>query len=208
MPVVLHHHPFTRAANAVWMLEEVGVDYELRYVDIRSGAQKKPEILALNPMGKLPILVDGETVVTELAAIGLYLADRYAAGKLAPPLDDPARGTYLRWSFFSVSVIEPGAMAKASGWACKPSQVGWGTEESRTEAIERALSAGPFLLGDRFTMADVVFGGTLSYMLGAGTLSGTPATTAYVERLRARPAYKRAEARNAEVTKDQSLGRS
>jgi glutathione S-transferase len=107
-----------------------------------------------------------------------------------------------------VSAIEPGAVAKAAGWAFKPSQVGWGTEESRTETIDRALSGGGFLLGDRFTMADVVFGGTVSYMLGVGTLTATPATTAYVERLRARPAYQRAEARNAQVIKEHGLGRS
>jgi glutathione S-transferase len=207
MPVVLHHHPYTRAANAVWMLEEASVDYELRYVDIMSGAQKKPEILALNPMGKLPILVDGETVVTELAAIGLYLADRYAAGRLAPLLDDPARGTYLRWSLFAVSVIEPGSIAKAGGWAFKPSQAGWGTMESMTGAIDRALSGGAFLLGDRFTMADVIFGGTLAYMMGTGALAATPATTAYVERLHARPAYQRAEAKNAQIAKDHGIGR-
>src|SRR4051794_24841156 len=78
MTIVLHHHPFSRAANTVWMLEEVGVEYELKFVDIMSGEQKKEDVTKLNPMGKLPLLVDGGTVVTESAAIGLYLADRYA----------------------------------------------------------------------------------------------------------------------------------
>ena len=89
MSIVLYHHPFSRASNVVWMLEEVGAPYELRYVDIRAGAQKAPEILALNPMGKLPILTEGDVVVTEVAAIGLYLADRHAYGRLAPRVDDP-----------------------------------------------------------------------------------------------------------------------
>ncbi len=84
MAITLYHHPMSRAANVVWMLEEVGVDYDLRFVDIRKGAQKAPELVALNPMGKLPILTDGDVTVTESAAIGLYLADRYALGKLAP----------------------------------------------------------------------------------------------------------------------------
>ncbi len=83
MSIVLYHHPFSRAAGVLWMLEEVGVAHELRFVDIMAGAQKAPEILALNPMGKLPILTDGKQVVTEAAAIGLYLADRYASGSLA-----------------------------------------------------------------------------------------------------------------------------
>ena len=99
------------------MLEEVGVDYELRWVDIMAGAQKTPEFLKLNPMGKLPVLLDGEAVVTESAAIAVYLGDRYASGRLAPALDDPARGTFLRWAFFSPSVLEPAAAARASGVA-------------------------------------------------------------------------------------------
>src|SRR6476469_8732643 len=98
--IVLYHHPFSRAANVVWMLEEVGAPYELRFVDIMKGEQKKPDILALNRMGKLPIVVDDGTVVTEAAAIAMYLGDRYAYGKLAPKVDDPARGTYFRWTFF------------------------------------------------------------------------------------------------------------
>src|SRR5262245_19353217 len=109
MSLVLYHHPFSRAAGTLWALEEVGTEYELRWVDLMAGGQKAPPILSLNPMGKLPILVDGDTVVTEAAAIALYLADRYASGRLAPRLEDPARGTYLRWSFFSPSVLEPGA---------------------------------------------------------------------------------------------------
>ncbi len=205
MPIVLYHHPYSRAAGAVWMLEEVGVDCELRFVDIMSGAQKAQEIIELNPMGKLPILVDGEAVVTEAAAIGIYLADRYAPGALAPALDDPARGTFLRWSFFSPSVIEPCLMARASGWDVKPSQAGWGTYDAMIAAMESALSRGPFLLGERFSMADVIFGGTLRYMLRVKMLESRPAFEAYAERLGARPALQRAEARNAQIAKERGL---
>src|SRR5690348_4263105 len=105
MSLVLYHHPFSRASGVVWMLEEVGAPYELRYLDIMAGAQKSPELVAKNPMGKLPTLTDGDVVVTEAAAIGLYLADRYAYGKLCPRVEDPARGAYLRWSFYAPSVI-------------------------------------------------------------------------------------------------------
>ena len=83
MSITLYHHPFSRAANVVWALEELGVPYELRFVDIMKGAQKAPDIVALNPMGKVPILTDGDLVVTEAAAIGLYLADRYSLGNRA-----------------------------------------------------------------------------------------------------------------------------
>lgn len=206
MSIVLYHHPFSRAATVVWMLEEVGVPYELRFVDIMKGAQKQADLVALNPMGKLPVLTDGDTVVTEVAAIGLYLADRYAAGRLSPAIDDPKRGTYLRWSLFAPSVIEPGAMAKASGWTFKPGQAGWGDYESMLRAMEGAVSGRDFVLGDTFSMADVIFGGTLRYMLQFKMIEPTPTFTAYAERLGARPALQRAEARNAKIIAEHGLG--
>jgi glutathione S-transferase len=207
MALVLYHHPFSRAANSIWVLEELEQPYELRYVDLMAGAQKKPDILALNPMGKLPILVDGDEVVTEGAAIALYLADRYAYGRLAPRVDDPARGTYLRWSFFAPSVIEPGAMAKAAGWPVKEGQAGWGSFDAMVSAMERAVADRQYLLGDRFSMADVVFGGTVRYMLKFKMLEPRPALAAYAERLGARPALQRADARNAAISEERGLNR-
>jgi glutathione S-transferase len=206
MAIVLYHHPFSRAAGTVWALEEVGVDYELRWVDIIAGEQKAPEVVALNPMGKLPLLTDGEQVVTEVAAIALYLADRYAYGRLAPAVDDAARGTYLRWSFFAPSVIEPGSVAKSNGWDAKPGQVGWGTYDAMLSAMESAVRDRSFILGDAFSMADVVFGGTLRYMLRFKMIEAKPAFVAYSERLAARPALQRADAKNAAVMKAHGLG--
>ena len=207
MSLVLYHHPYSRAAGVLWMLEELGVQYDLRFVDLLAGAHKAPELLALNPMGKLPILTDGDQVVTEVAAIGLYLADRYALGRLAPKPDDPQRGTYLRWSFFAPSVIEPGATAKMNGWEAKPSQVGWGTYESMLQTLEFAIGDRQYLLGDTFSMADVVVGGTLRYMLLFKMLEPRPALTGYVERLSARPALQRADARNNAVIQERGLAR-
>jgi glutathione S-transferase len=205
MSIALYHHPFSRAAGVVWMLEEVGVPYELRFVDIMQGAHKAAELVALNPMGKLPILVDGEAVVTESAAIGLYLADRYALGRLAPAPDDVARATYLRWSLFAPSVIEPGSMAKAARWEFKASQAGWGDHESMLRAMEGAVTDREFLLGDQFSMADVIFGGTVRYMLRFNMLEARPAFVAYGERLAARPALQRADARNLAIAKEHGL---
>ncbi len=205
MAIVLHHHPWSRASGTVWMLEETGVDYELRWVDIMAGAQKTPEFLALNPMGKLPVLVDGDAVVSESAAIGVYLADRYGAGRLAPALDDPARGSYLRWAFFSPSVIEPAAAARASGGNFRPVAVGWGTYEIMLDATEAAIGSGPWLLGERFTMADVILGGTLRFMLMFKMIDQRPAFTDYVQRLDTRPAYQRSVARNAAVAAEHGL---
>jgi glutathione S-transferase len=150
MSIVLYHHPFTRAANVVWMLEEVGVPYELRFVDLMKGGHKSEELVALNPMGKLPILTDGDAVVTESAAIGLYLADRYSNGTLAPRVDDPRRGAYLRWSLFAPSVIEPGSMAKMANWTFKDSQAGWGSHEAMLSAMESAITGRDYILGTLF----------------------------------------------------------
>lgn len=205
MAIVLYHHPFSRAASVLWMLEEADVDYELRFIDMMKGAQKTPEIVALNPMGKLPILTDGEAVITETCAIGLYLADRYAPGRLAPALDDPARGTYLRWALFSPSVIEPGLMAKAANWEFKPGSAGWGDHETMLDAMETAIGEGPWLLGETFSMADVVFGGTVRWMLKFGMLDKRPRFTAYAERLGERPANQRAQARNAAVMQERGI---
>jgi len=204
--ITLYHHPYSRASNTHWMLEEVGAPYELAFVDIMKNGQKSPEILALNPMGKIPILRDGDVVLTESAAIGLYLADRYALGKLAPAPDAPERGPYLRWSLFAPSVVEPGMSAKSSGAQFKPSQVGWGTFESMVGAMESAIAGKSYILGDRFSMADCIFGGTVRYMLRFKLLEPTPTLAGYADRLAARPAAQRTDAKNAAIAKEHGLG--
>jgi glutathione S-transferase len=206
MSITLYHHPFSRAANVVWSLEEIGVPYDLRFVDIMKGAQKAPDIVALNPMGKVPILTDGDLVVTEAAAIGLYLADRYSLGKLAPSPDDAARAAYLRWSLFSPSVIEPAVSAKTTGAQFKPSQVGWGMYESVIASMESAIAGRSYVLGDRFSMADCIFGGVVRYLLRFKLVEATPAFATYAERLAARPAAQRADAKNAAIAKEHGLG--
>jgi len=203
--ITLYHHPFSRAAGTVWALEELGQPYELKFVDLMKGAHKAPDMVALNPMGKLPVLTDGDTVVTEAAAIALYLADRYASGKLAPPLDDPRRGTYLRWSLFAPSVIEPGSLAERAKWEFKPSQAGWGDYQAMLGAMESALAGKDFILGDTFSMADVIFGGTVRYMLMFKTIEERPAFKAYSERLAQRPALQRADAKNIAVMQERGL---
>lgn len=205
MTITLLHHPFSRAAGVIWTLEEIGEPYELKYVDIMKGEQKSEAVTAMNPMGKLPVLLDGDVVVTESAAISMYLADRYASGRLAPNLDDPRRGTYLRWILFTPSVIEPGSMAKANNWEFKPGQAGWGEHAAMLNAIETAVSGRQYLLGDMFSIADIVFGGTLRYMTRFKMLEASPSVAAYIERLNARPAAQRADARNMEIAKAHGL---
>lgn len=205
MAIQLYHHPFSRASGVVWALEEVGVPYELVWVDLSKGDHKQGDVRKRNPMGKIPLLVDGDAVVTESAAIDLYLADRYALGRLAPALDDPRRGTYLRWSLFAPSVIEPGSLAHAAKWEYRPSNAGWGTHESMLAAIEEALSNGDWILGDMFSMADVIFGGTVRYMTRFKMLEASPRVAAYIERINQRPASQRADARNAAVAAERGL---
>lgn len=205
MSIVLFHHPYSRAAGSVWQLEEVGVAHELAFVDILAGAQKSPEIRAMNPMGKLPILRDGDVVVTESAAIGLYLADRYASGRLAPTLDDPDRGRYLRWSCFAPAVIEPAVTAHKAGWQVDARAAGWGEHAAMLDAAEHALEGREYVLGDRFSMADVIFGGTLAFLMSVGLVEKRPTFAAYAERLAKRPAHRRADERNAAIVAERKL---
>ena len=205
MSLSLCYHPYSRAAGTVWALEEIGLPYALKIVDITKGEQKGPELVALNPMGKLPTLVDDGVVVTEAAAIALYLADRYAPGRLAPTLDAPERGTYLRWSFFAPGVIEPAVMAKSSGWQVREISAGWGSYDAMLAAAESAIADRPFVLGEHFSMADVVFGGMLRFLIGFKQIEATPTFAAYVQRLEARPALQRAEARNAAMRRELGL---
>jgi glutathione S-transferase len=208
MAIDLHHHPYSRAATVLWMLEEVEAKYTLNYVDILSGAQKSPEFLSLNPMGKLPTIVDSGVVVTETAAIGLYLADRYAAGRLAPALDSPSRGTYLRWSLFGAAVVEPCLIAHNAKWDYKSGSVGWGDHASMLAALKSALGDGEFILGDTFSMADIILGSTIRSLLQFKMLEACPEFDSYVSRLESRPALKTADARNAEIATEHGLDAS
>lgn len=207
MAITLYHHPFSRAATVVWMLEELAVPYELRFVDLKGGEQKSPAHRALNGMGKLPVLVDGEVVVSETAAVGLYLADRYALGRLAPEPDHPERGAYLRWCVFGPSVIEPACLAKSVGFTYGPGQAGFGTYEEMLDTVEGGLRAGPWLLGERFSMADVLVGSTLRWMISFKMMEARPTFTDYVARTDARPARQAAFARNAAVVEERGLQR-
>jgi len=207
MTIRLLHHPFSRAANTVWALEEIGCAYELEFVDLATGAHKQAPVRALNPMGKLPTLRDGDVVLSEAAAIALYLADRYAPGRLAPALDAPERAAYLRWSFYAPSVIEPCCMAHASEWQYRASSAGFGTYEEMLDTISAAIGEGPWLLGEQFTMADVVFGGTVRYMSMFGMIDKRPEYEAYVVRLSARPAAQKAREINNRIIEERGLGR-
>lgn len=199
--IIFYHNPQSRAVIAHWMLEEAGADYELRHVDFQKGDHKSPAFLAINPMGKIPTIVVGDTVITETPAIIAWLADAHPKAGLAPPPASRERGAYYRWLFFGGSCIEP-AMIDEMFKRPPPerkSAVGWGSYDDVIDTVEKALTPGPYLLGDEFSAADVYIGAELMWggMFGAPRLKESPSISAYVERCTSRPAYRRIQAKEA-----------
>jgi len=198
--LTLYTHPQSRGRIAHWMLEETGQPYEVQWLEIGS-TMKDPAYCAINPMGKVPAIRHAEVVVTEAAAICTYLADRFPASGLAPAFDDPARGPYLRWLFFAAGPLEQATTATALGWLVPPGRqtmVGFGSLMDTLDALEQALQPGPWILGQRFSAADVYVGSAIRWGLMFGTVPRRPAFEAYAARLGERPALQRADAVNAQ----------
>jgi glutathione S-transferase len=187
---------FARASRSFtprWLLEELGVPYAIQNIDLRKQAQKSAAYLQINPMGKVPALTDGGAVVTESPAICIYLADRYSYGELAPRIDDPTRGAYLRWMVFSTAVFEPALYLAEPADPVAASGRGWGDRETVLGVLEQNLVANSYLLGERFSAADVMLGSLLSIALFNGRIPDpSRALVEYDQRLAYRPAYKRA----------------
>jgi glutathione S-transferase len=149
----LYWAPKSRSLRILWLLEEIGCDYERVLVDIRSGPQTDPAFLAINPMGKVPVLVDGEAIVSESGAIAAYLGDRFSQAGLAPAIGDSRRGSYLKWLFFSGNCIEAAFGEKFGNLKLPYLAAGWGSFERVVDVLEQAVAGGPWLLGDQFTAA-------------------------------------------------------
>src|SRR5438045_3504487 len=122
----LYWSPRTRSFSALWLMEETGKPYERVLTDISTGAQKRPDYLAVNPMGKVPALKDGEATLAEQAAICAYVAERYPDAGLAPAVGDPARAKYLYWLFFAPGCIEPAILQIFTKIEVPPLTAGWG----------------------------------------------------------------------------------
>ncbi len=196
--LTLYHNPQSRSTTVHYMLHELGEPFEIVPIDLKSGEHKKPEFLKINPMGKLPVLRDGDVIITETPAILTYLADKYPKARLAPAIDSPERGTYLRWLFFYGSCFEP-ALADMFMKRESPALDGRaGANPSDVlDTVSAALKPGPWLLGDRFSAADVMMGSGIAYMLGFKVLPERPEFVDYAARLEARPARKAAKAADA-----------
>lgn len=196
--LVFYTNPQSRGRIAHWMLEEVGEPYRTVWLDYGS-TMKAPAYLAVNPMGKVPALRDGDTVVTESAAICAYLADRFPQRALAPPPGDAARAAYYRWMFFVAGPLEMATTARALNWQVpdgRERMVGFGSYATALDALEGALRPGPYVCGERFSAADVVVGSALGWGLMFGTIDKRPGFEAYVARLQQREAARRANALN------------
>ena len=202
--IQFYTNPMSRGQIARWMLEECGAPYEAYILDYES-SMKAPDYLAINPMGKVPAIVHQGHVVTECAAICAYLAEAFPQADLAPHADE--RADYYRWLFFTAGPLEAAITNHAAGFEGKPGSersFGYGCYEDAVDAIETALTDRAYICGARFTAADVYVGAQIDWGLQFKTLPERPAFTAYAERVRQRPAYRRAkEIDNALIAKMQ-----
>jgi glutathione S-transferase len=190
--------PQTRASRAVWMLEETGVEYEIQRIDLRdSGRQEDADFRAASPMRKVPALKDHDVQMAESAAICLYLADRYAPGRLAPAIDHPDRGRFLYWLMYTPAVVEPTMSEKLNKIAPNRGQNGWGDFRSMISTLSAGLGGNPWILGEEFSAADVMLGSSVHFLQLFNMLGDAPTLVEYVERCRERPAFQIAQAKGA-----------
>lgn len=195
MAITLYHCPNSRSNIGMYLLEELGLPYEVQVVDVRAGDGQKPEYLAINPLGKVPAIRDGDEMVSETGAICVYLGDKHPDANLAPPIGDPRRGAYLRWLFFATSLdtVLVERMFKREPMA--GFSAGYGDYERVMGMLRQGLEKGPWLLGDQFTTADVTIGGGMPWGMANGTVPRESPFSDYAARIEARPAYQRASAR-------------
>ena len=192
--LVFFTSPMSRGRIVRWMLEEVGQPYETKLMDF-AGSTKTPEYLAVNPMGKVPAIKHGDTVVTECGAICAYLADAFPQAGLAPPHGSKERGPYYRWLFFAAGPIEQATtMASLQVQVPKDREisVGYGNMADMLNAIEGALKGRQYVAGDSFTAADLYLGAHLGWGMSFNGIEKRPVFEEYVARLQARPAAIRA----------------
>ena len=186
-----YYNPMSRAVTTDWMLKELDAPHEQIIIDFTADENNLPDFRKINPMGKLPVLVDGETVVTEVGAICAYLADKFPKKKLAPEIGSAQRAAYYRYLFIAGNTIEPAFSLTASGLEHPdPKGAGWGDISRVLATIEAMTPETGWALGEKFTAADVVFGGLLDFSMIFNWIDASPKVAAYVARIRQRPAYR------------------
>ena len=193
--LVFYTHPQSRGRMARWMLEEVGQPYRTELLDYTT-TMKAPAYLAINPMGKVPALKHGDAIVTEVAAICAYLAEAFPTAGLAPSPGNKHRASYYRWLFFAAGPIEAACSNKAAGFVVPPGRermMGYGSHELAMNTLEAAVVKSDYLVGNRFSAADVYVGCQIGFGMQFGMIEKRPAFEAYWARLSARPAAQRAK---------------
>lgn len=207
MDLTLYHAPQTRSYATLALLEALGAPYRLHVLNMKTGEQRQPGYLGINPMGKVPALLHGDALVTEQGAIFIYLADLFPAAGLAPAIGDPLRGPYLRWLVYYGSSFEPAvvdhALKREPG---RPSMMPYGDYDTTLRTLVDQLGRGPFLLGERFSAADVLWGPALRWITMFGLVAELPVIKAYVERVTAMPAFAKASEIDAGLLKQQEAG--
>jgi glutathione S-transferase len=201
--ITFYYNPMSRARIVHWMLEEIGEPYDIKIIDWNKKENRSPEFLKINPMGKLPAIVHKGVAVTEGAAICAYLADAFPKAKLAPAIDDPKRGTYYRWFFFTINCVEQAVTDKNLPRTKEhiPTQSGYGTFEDTIKTLEGAVSSG-YLTGDQFSAADLYLSSVLGWYFFMKLLEPTPVLKSYYDRCVDREAYRRADKQAHEMMKN------
>jgi len=203
--LTLYHSPNTRSTGVRILLDELGAEYRLHALDAKAGEHRQPAYLAVNPMGKVPAIVHDGALVTEQGAIYLYLADAFPAAGLAPPIGDPLRGPYLRWLFFYGSAFEPAVVDRAQQRdAGRQAMSPYGDFDTMIGTVAAQLGAGPFLLGARFTAADVLWGTALGWITQSKLIPEQPDIAAYAARVAGRPSVGRVRALDATLAAAQA----
>ena len=203
--ITLFHCPQTRSSGALALLEELHAPYELHVLNMKAGEQRQPKFLALNPMGKVPAILHGDVLVTEQVAIGLYLADLFPEAGITPAITDSLRGPYLRWYVFYAACFEPALVDKALKREAGPAgMVPYGDVDTTLKTVVAQLSLGPWMLGERFTAVDALWGPALTWMTGFGIVEATPPVKAYIDRWNARPSVAAVARIDADLLKAQN----
>ncbi len=199
--LTLYYAPQTRATEVRVLLEELGAEYDLNVLNLRRGEQRTADFLAINPLGKLPTIVHDGAVVTEQAAIYQYLADAFPARGLAPPIGDALRGPFLRWLAFYGASFEPALVDKhLQRDPGNPMMSPYGSIDAVIDAVDAQLGTGPFILGETFTAADVLWGTAIGWMLQFRLLPERPAFTAYAGRVAGRAAARKVSDEDAALS--------
>ena len=198
--IVFYHSPNTRSSGARLLLEELGAPHEMRVVNMKAGDQRKPAYLAVNPMGKVPAIVHRGQLITEQGAIFIYLADLFPKAGLTPALDDPLRGPYLRWLVYYGSSFEPAVVDRALKREQGPLAMSpYGDFDTMLKTLTDQLAKGPYLLGDRVTAADVLWGSALGWTTAFKIVPEEPVIMDYIKRMTSRPAVARVREADAKL---------